>query len=85
MFSNVPIVDFGLSFGGDATIRGSVSRIDVREGVMKLPVSVTSQYRRFCGILVQVLIVWRDDVKAYLFIIDDHPFSLRYVNAISRS
>ena len=85
MFSKVPIVDFGLSFGGDATIRGSVSRIDVREGVMKLPVSVTSQYRRFCGVLVQFKICLKKHVKAYLFIVDDHPFSLRYVNAISRS
>jgi hypothetical protein len=43
IFSNVPMVDFGLSFGGEATIRGRVSRIEVRDGVMKLPVSVTSQ------------------------------------------
>ena len=40
MFSNVPIVDLGVSFGGLATIRPSVSRIDVREGTMKAPESV---------------------------------------------
>lgn len=34
MFSKVPIVDFGLSFGGEATIRGRVSRMLVRDGVM---------------------------------------------------
>ena len=47
MFSNVPMVDLGVSFGGELTIFGSVSRMEVREGTMKAPDSVVSQYRRF--------------------------------------
>lgn len=39
-FSNVPMVDFGLSLGGEATILPNVSNIDVREGTMKAPESV---------------------------------------------
>ena len=44
--STEPMVDFGVSFGGEATTRGMVSRIDVREGVIAAPESVTSQYLR---------------------------------------
>ena len=43
------VVDLGLIFGGEATILGRVSRIEVREGTIGLPVMVLSQYRRFCG------------------------------------
>lgn len=48
MFSNVPIVDFGVSRIGELTILGSVSRIEVLDGTMNAPESVWSQYRRFC-------------------------------------
>ena len=41
----LPVVDFGLSLGGDVTTFGSVSRMDVRDGTMKPPASVISQYR----------------------------------------
>ena len=40
MFSKVPIVDFGVNFGGGLTIFGNVSRIDVRDGTMYAPDSV---------------------------------------------
>ena len=40
-------VDLGAILGGEATILGSVSRIEVREGTMGLPVMVVSQYRWF--------------------------------------
>lgn len=43
MPSNVPMVDFGVSFGGFAVTRFSVSRMEVREGTMYAPESVTSQ------------------------------------------
>ena len=43
MFSNMPIVDLGVNFGGGFTILGKVSRIEVREGTIYAPDSVVSQ------------------------------------------
>jgi len=37
------MVDLGDILGGEATILGRVSRIEVREGTMGLPVEVVSQ------------------------------------------
>jgi len=48
-FSKGPIVDLGLIFGGELTTLGSVSRIDVRDASIEFPVSVLSQYLRFCA------------------------------------
>lgn len=48
MFSTKPMVDLDCSLGGLAVTLESVSRIETREGVIQLPVSVTSQKRRFC-------------------------------------
>jgi hypothetical protein len=42
-FSNQPIVDLGLSFGGLEMTFGRVSRMLVREGTMKPPAGVMSQ------------------------------------------
>lgn len=42
------MVDLGLIFGGEATTLGMVSRIDVREAMIGLPVMVVSQYLRCC-------------------------------------
>lgn len=47
MFSMKPMLDFEASFGGSAVTLDKVSRIETREEVMGLPVSVTSQKRRF--------------------------------------
>ncbi len=47
-FSKFEMVDFGLIFGGELTTLGSVSSIDVRDARIELPVSVLSQYLRFC-------------------------------------
>jgi hypothetical protein len=44
------MVDLGLIFGGETTTFGSVSRIDVRDAMIEFPVTVLSQYLRFCGI-----------------------------------
>jgi hypothetical protein len=46
-FSNAEIVNFGLILGGLAVTLLRVSRIEVREGTMGLPVLVWSQYCRF--------------------------------------
>jgi hypothetical protein len=46
-FSKFEMVDLGLIFGGELTTLGSVSRIDVRDAVIELPVAVLSQYLRF--------------------------------------
>jgi hypothetical protein len=43
------MVDLGLIFGGEMTTLGSVSRMDVRDAMIELPVTVLSQYLRFCG------------------------------------
>jgi hypothetical protein len=43
IFLKLEMVSFGLIFGGDATTFGIVSRIDVRDGMMKFPVMVVSQ------------------------------------------
>jgi hypothetical protein len=48
-FSKFEMVDLGLIFGGETTTFGSVSRIDVRDAMIELPVMVLSQYLRFCG------------------------------------
>ncbi len=45
--SMLEVDDFDAIFGGDATTLDNVSRMDVREGTMGLPVMVTSQYLRF--------------------------------------
>ena len=45
--SKLEIVRLALILGGEATTLGSVSRIDVREGMIAFPVIVVSQYRRF--------------------------------------
>jgi len=42
-FSKFEIVDFGLILGGERMILGIVSRIEVREAMMALPVIVVSQ------------------------------------------
>jgi hypothetical protein len=34
IFSNIPIVDLGVNLGGELTIFGRVSRMEVREGIM---------------------------------------------------
>lgn len=47
-FSKLEIVDLGLICGGDLETLPIVSRIDVREGMIKLPLIVVSQYRRCC-------------------------------------
>lgn len=46
-FSKFEIVDLYLIFDGEETTFGIVSRMEVREAIMKLPVIVVSQYRRF--------------------------------------
>ena len=43
IFSMLEIVSLGLILGGDAVTLLMVSRIDVRDGVMALPVIVWSQ------------------------------------------
>jgi hypothetical protein len=43
------MVDFGLIFGGEETTFGIVSRIEVRDAMIELPVMVVSQYLRFCA------------------------------------
>lgn len=48
-FSKLEMVDLGLIFGGEMTTLGSVSRMDVRDAMIELPVTVLSQYLRFCG------------------------------------
>jgi len=45
------VVDLDAIFGGDAMTRGRVSKIDVREGTIGLPVIVVSQYLRFYNLL----------------------------------
>jgi hypothetical protein len=47
MFSRVPMVDLGWILGGEETTLESVSRMDVREGIMKAPEVVVSQYCLF--------------------------------------
>lgn len=42
-FSKLEIVDLGFIFGGETTTLGSVSRIDVRDAMIELPVMVVSQ------------------------------------------
>ncbi len=39
-FSKLEIVDLGLILGGEATTLGMVSRMEVREAMMELPVIV---------------------------------------------
>jgi hypothetical protein len=46
-FSKLEMVDLGLIFGGEATTFEIVSRIEVLEAMIKLPVIVLSQYLRF--------------------------------------
>lgn len=46
-FSKFEMVDFGLIFGGEETTFGIVSRMEVLDAMMKLPVMVVSQYLRF--------------------------------------
>lgn len=46
-FSKFEMVDLGLIFGGEETTLGIVSRIEVLDAMMKLPVMVVSQYLRF--------------------------------------
>jgi hypothetical protein len=41
--SKVPIVDLGDSLGGDATTRGMVSRMEVREAIIEAPLEAVSQ------------------------------------------
>lgn len=41
--SKVPTVDLALSFGGEAITRGIVSRMEVREGIIGLPLAAVSQ------------------------------------------
>lgn len=48
MLSRDPTVDFGVRLGGEVITNGRVSKIEVREGMMKAPLDVVSQYRRFC-------------------------------------
>jgi hypothetical protein len=48
-FSKFEMVDLGLIFGGEMTTLGNVSRIDVRDAMIELPVMVVSQYLRFCS------------------------------------
>jgi hypothetical protein len=45
--SKLDIVRFALILGGEATTLGSVSRMDVRDGMIAFPVIVLSQYLRF--------------------------------------
>jgi hypothetical protein len=45
-FSKLPIVDLGLIVGGEATTFRIVSKIEVRDAIIGLPVSVVSQYLR---------------------------------------
>ncbi len=42
------MVDLGWILGGEATTLDRVSRIEVREGIMKAPEVVVSQYCLFC-------------------------------------
>lgn len=63
MFSMNPIVDLLWSFGGFAVILERVSRIETRDGVIQLPVSVTSQKRRFCGGAMLVFVFLGSEVK----------------------
>ena len=79
MFSMKETVDFGESFGGLLTTRGRVSKIEVRDGTMKLPVSVTSQYRRFCLLLVGTIRIYRE---TYLFVSDNHSLAISYIYTI---
>ena len=51
------VVDFGFSTAGLLTTFGRVSRMDVRDATMGLPVTVWSQYRRFYTHMIS-----RDDV-----------------------
>lgn len=41
--SKLEVVDLGLIFGGEAMTLGRVSRMEVRDGTMGLPVMVVSQ------------------------------------------
>jgi hypothetical protein len=45
-FSKLPIVDLGLIVDGEATTLRIVSKIEVRDAIIGLPVSVISQYLR---------------------------------------
>jgi len=45
-FSKLPMVDLGLIVGGEATTLRIVSKIEVRDAIIGLPVSVVSQYLR---------------------------------------
>lgn len=47
MCSMVPMVDLGWILGGEETTFDSVSRMEVREGMMKAPEVVVSQYCLF--------------------------------------
>jgi hypothetical protein len=47
-FSNREMVNLGGILGGDVTTLLSVSRIEVRDGIISCPVMVVSQYRLFC-------------------------------------
>jgi hypothetical protein len=48
-FSKLPMVDLGLIVGGEATTLRIVSKIEVRDAIIGLPVSVVSQYLRCYG------------------------------------
>lgn len=45
-FSKEEMVDLGFILGGEATTLVIVSRMEVREAMMELPVMVVSQYLR---------------------------------------
>jgi hypothetical protein len=45
-FSKLPMVDLGLIVDGEATTLRIVSKIEVRDAIIGLPVSVVSQYLR---------------------------------------
>merc|ERR1712093_862381 len=50
--SKFEIVGLGLILGGEATTFGIVSRMDVRDAMMELPVIVVSQYLRWSSSLM---------------------------------
>jgi len=73
MFSMKPIELFDWSFGGSAVIFVNVSRIETRDGVIQLPVSLTSQKRRFCICVSIPQVETSGKTMTYLLIINDNP------------
>lgn len=93
------MVDLGWILGGDAMTLESVSRMEVREGIIKAPEAVLSQYclfytatqRRWLEALYffggegGILKVGDLGDVMYLFIINDHAITVCDINAICSS